>query len=127
MITTLLTETCTILRRQEDTRDEYNKYSYYEIDDVPCIGLRIFENTSVNEFTRNLNRDLVIFTKEQIFDSDKIVYEDYEYEIEPGGVSVRKSFISGDEEFYATTLQRREEHPSEGKTITRITTAGGRQ
>jgi hypothetical protein len=132
MISSLLCETCTILRRQEDSRDAYNKYSYSEITNVPCLGLRSKNDLPETDFARTSLNEIVLFTVEEVFETDKIVYDGYEYDLtssrySSGNVENKKDIVSGKVEYYMTHLERRVEYPSTSTSITKLTKAGGRQ
>ena len=113
MIDSMFPETCQILSRQEGTRDSWGNYQYNPSDTVPCL----FKNVTgrLIETARIINKPIsgFMFLVNEVKEGDKIIYDDYEYEIVGGGISKLKDFISGKVECYRIAVEKRKAYPDE--------------
>jgi len=106
MITSLLNNTCQIDNRQEDTRDDWGEFDYTP-ETVDCLYLDLTDYKAETENDIANVSIGVFYLKEEITQSDKIIFEEYSYDITSSGVMKVTSLFSGEIEYYKVYVSKR--------------------
>jgi hypothetical protein len=98
---------CKILQRDSNSKDSFGNYSYTLSDERSCL----FLNEEGTRVTVAGAKDIIIsgmfYLSANINEYDRILFDDYIYDVVKGGVLRKKSYLTGRTEYYKVYVERR--------------------
>ena len=117
MIENIFNTTCQILKRESSSKDSWGNWQYNPGNEVNCLFI---DRTGVK--IRDSKGDEVIISGKFILtdvidEVDKILFEEYEYEIVPGGIEKKQDILTGEIEGYGVNVIRRRKYGEKSVTV----------
>ncbi len=117
MVENLLNTTCKVLQRVPGSRDDWGNWQFNPSDDIDCLFI-----DQTGRRIKNAKGEDVIITGvfvmiDEIEETDKIIYDGYEYEIVSGGIEKHQDILTGVLEFYRVNVIKRRAYGEESITV----------
>lgn len=117
MIRGLFTNTCKVLRRDDNSLDEWNNYKYIPLEETDCLFI---SKAGYSIKTPEINRidisGIIIICNDdvenELLESDRIYLIDdgYVYDIAPSGIAHEKDYMTGEIIHYKINVIRRQKY-----------------